>query len=167
MSAHDIAVLRYDLPFRAAGKGPPRPSDAARDREGIREIAHHLRQAHNVPVYLGGHSYGGRQTTMLAADEPSIADGLLLLSYPLHPPGKPDRLRTAHFPSLRVPALFVHGERDEFGTIAEMTQHLAAIPANTWLEVIDGAGHELASRAKLPLVADRIVAAFMDRFGLR
>jgi len=71
-------------------------------------------------VFLGGHSYGGRQTSMLIAEEPGLADGLLLLSYPLHPPRKPGELRTKHFPELRKAAFFVHGTRDPFGTIKEM-----------------------------------------------
>jgi predicted alpha/beta-hydrolase family hydrolase len=167
LEANGIAAHRFNLPFRASGKGPPRPADAARDREGIREVARMLRDKHKVPVYLGGHSYGGRQTSMLAAEDPDVAAGLLLMSYPLHPPGKPDQLRTAHLPSLRVPALFVSGTRDTFGTTDELTRHIAAIPAQTWLESIEGAGHGLASTARIPAVADRIVAAFLGRFGLR
>ena len=60
-------------------------------------------------VFAGGHSYGGRQTAMAAAERPELADGLVLLSYPLHPPGKPEQTRTAFFPEWRTPALFVHG----------------------------------------------------------
>src|SRR5579864_4729922 len=94
-------------------------------------------------VFLGGHSYGGRQSSMLAASEPGVCDGLLLLSYPLHPPKRPDELRTVHFPKLRTPALFVHGTRDPFGTLAEMESTLMLIPAPTDLIPVDGAGHDL------------------------
>jgi uncharacterized protein len=96
-----------------------------------------------VPLYLGGHSYGGRQTTMIAAEDRSVADALLLLSYPLHPPAQPDKLRTEHFPQLHVPALFVHGVKDEFGTIPEVEAALALIPARTQLRPVDKAGHSL------------------------
>ena len=75
----------------------------------------YLRGRVGGPVVLGGHSYGGRQATMLAAEEPGVAEALLLLSYPLHPPNKPAQLRTAHFPQLRTPALFVSGTKDPFG----------------------------------------------------
>jgi hypothetical protein len=80
---------------------------------------------------------------MLAAEEPSLVAGLLLLSYPLHPPDKPAQLRTAHFPVLLTPALFVHGTKDGFGTPDEMRAALALIPAPTALVCIEGAGHDL------------------------
>ena len=86
-----------------------------------------LRERVPGKVFLGGQSYGGRQSTMLAAEEPDLAAGLLLLSYPLHAPGRPADLRTAHFPELVTPALFVHGTRDPFGSIDQMQAALAAI----------------------------------------
>jgi predicted alpha/beta-hydrolase family hydrolase len=76
---------------------------------------------------------------MLAAEDPSVADKLLLISYPLHPPRRPEQLRTAHFPALRTPAVFVHGTRDPFGSPDEMR---AALPPGARLILIDGAGHE-------------------------
>jgi predicted alpha/beta-hydrolase family hydrolase len=94
-------------------------------------------------TFLGGHSYGGRQASMLFAEDP-IASGLLLLSYPLHPPEKPQQLRTVHFASLRTPALFVHGTRDPFGTIAELQSAIQQISAPTHLLTVAGAGHDLS-----------------------
>jgi uncharacterized protein len=139
-----VATLRCDLPFRQQRqKGPPFPAQAARDREGLRRAVEALREIAGRRVYLGGHSYGGRQATMLAAEEPNFADALLLLSYPLHPPCKPQELRTGHFGSIRIPALFVHGTRDSFGTIEEMRAALTLIPARTDLAIVDGAGHSL------------------------
>jgi hypothetical protein len=95
------------------------------------------------PLFLGGQSYGGRQATLLAAEEPELVSALLLFSYPLHPPGKPDRLRTEHLPRLRIPALFVQGTTDPFGTIDELRAALALIPVPTRLLPIEGAGHDL------------------------
>jgi predicted alpha/beta-hydrolase family hydrolase len=139
-----ITVLRCDLPFRQQRpKGPPFPAQAERDREGLRRAVEALREIATGRVFLGGHSYGGRQATMLAAEEPNAADGLLLLSYPLHPPHKPQQLRTGHFGSIQMPALFVHGTRDTFGTIDEMRGALALIPARTELAIVEGAGHSL------------------------
>jgi predicted alpha/beta-hydrolase family hydrolase len=142
-AAHGVAVLRYDLAFRQARpQGPPTGSQA-RDRDSIRNAAAALRElAPGVPVYLAGHSYGGRQTTMLAAEDGDVADALLLLSYPLHPPGQPEKLRTEHFGQLRTPALFVHGTRDEFGTLTEMEAALCLAPARTELRSVTG-GHGL------------------------
>ena len=77
-------------------------------------------------IFLGGHSYGGRQASMLCAAEPGLVDALLLLSYPLHPPQRPAELRTAHFPALRTPALFVSGVRDGFGSIDELASGVNA-----------------------------------------
>ena len=137
-------VFRFDLPFRRRrASGPPHPSTSAQDREGIHEAAILVRGEFPGELILGGQSYGGRQTTMLAAEQPQLANGLLLLSYPLHPPGKPTQLRTEHFPSIRAKAAFVHGARDSFGSPEEMRTALAFIPAVTSLHIIEGAGHDL------------------------
>jgi predicted alpha/beta-hydrolase family hydrolase len=95
-------------------------------------------------VFAGGHSYGGRQTSMLAAEDPTVADLLLFTSYPLHPPGKPEALRTDHWPSIQTPAFFVQGTKDPFGGIDEMQQHLQLIPARHELYAAQGQGHSLA-----------------------
>lgn len=143
-AASGVTVLRFDLAFRRKRRfGPPHPSGAAADRESIRAAVEALRAEIGGPYYMGGHSYGGRQATMLAAEEPEMAAGLLLLSYPLHPPNKPTELRTAHFPSLATPALFVHGDADPFGSPEEMRTALKLIPAATRLMVIESAGHDL------------------------
>lgn len=146
-------VLRWDLPFRQAGPRSSPGGSGLRDRNGIVQAAKELRQlAKGVPLYLAGQSYGGRQSSMVAAEDPALADGLLLLSYPLHPPGKPASLRTEHFSSLRTPVLFVHGTRDPFGTVEELREAIKLIPAAARLQVVDGAGHGVppATAASLP-----------------
>jgi uncharacterized protein len=158
-SAAGIVVLRCDLPFRQARPHGPPAGNGAADRAGLRRAMEVLREIAPGPMFLGGHSYGGRQGSMLAAEDPALADGLLLLSYPLHPPKKPDQLRTAHFPALRTPALFVHGSRDPFGSLEEMSAALALIPAATELLTIEAAGHDLG-RASHDEVARRALAAF-------
>ena len=138
------AVERVNLAFRdARPSGPPRPADAARDRAGLLRAVDAVRARGEGSLFLGGVSYGGRQASMLAAEHPGLVDALLLLSYPLHPPGAPERLRTQHFPRLRTPAVFVHGTKDPFGSIHELTAAIAAIPAQTALLQIIGAGHDL------------------------
>jgi predicted alpha/beta-hydrolase family hydrolase len=99
-------------------------------------------------LFLGGHSYGGRQSSMLCAEERNLVTALLLLSYPLHPPRKPEQQRTQHLPDLHTPALFVSGTRDPFGTTDELKQALKMIPAKTKLVAVEGAGHDLGFKGK-------------------
>ncbi|HEY0796140.1 MAG TPA: alpha/beta fold hydrolase [Acidisarcina sp.] len=145
--AAGITVLRYDLPFRQLRPhGPPPRGSAERDQQGLRAAVTSMRQQTTGRVFLGGHSYGGRQASILAAAEPSLIEALLLLSYPLHPPQRPNELRTAHFPNLKTPTLFVHGTRDGFATIEELSAALKLIPAPTKLLPILSAGHELMTK---------------------
>jgi len=163
--AAGVTVLRCDLPFRQARPhGPPMRGGSERDQEGLRAAVRALQRETSGAVSLGGHSYGGRQASMLAATAPDIVDRLLLLSYPLHPPKRPDQIRTAHFPSLQTPALFVSGERDGFGTKAEMKSALALIPARTQLMMVPGAGHELMTAKNRGEFPGNVVKAFLD-FG--
>lgn len=156
-------VLMCDLPFRQLRPtGPPRPGDAARDREGLKRAAELMRSRVHGRVFLGGQSYGGRQATMLVADEPKLTDGLLLTSYPLHPPGKPDQLRTQHFPRLQTPALFVEGSRDAFASFEEMEKALKLIPARTSMLRIEGGGHDLVGRK--PAAAEQLARKILDNF---
>lgn len=144
-----FTVLRCNLPFRQNRSfGPPRPGDAACDRRGLKNAVSVMRNLASGRLFLSGHSYGGRQATLLCAEEPGLVDGLLLLSYPLHPPGKPAQLRTQHLPKLQTPALFVHGTRDAFGAIEEMEAALKLIPAKTKLLRVEGAGHDLGFKGK-------------------
>ncbi len=160
-AAAGITVLRCDLPFRQQRPhGPPFPAMAPRDRAGLKRAVLWLRCRVTGAVYLGGHSYGGRQATMLAADEPDLAAGLLLLSYPLHPPRRPADLRTAHFPKLTTPALFVHGARDPFGSTAGMSAALESIAGPHRLVTIEGAGHDLGAKKSAARAASAALAAF-------
>src|SRR5215471_18578037 len=149
LAERGFTVLRIDLPFRAARPtGPPRPGDAARDRQGLQRAAELLRAKVSGRLFIGGHSYGGRQASMLLAEMPIVADGLLLLSYPLHPPKKPMDLRTKHFAEMGRTAFFAHGTRDPFGSIAEMQAAMKLLRVQHELLVVEGAGHDL--RVKKP-----------------
>jgi predicted alpha/beta-hydrolase family hydrolase len=162
------AVLRCDLPFRQERRsGPPSPGNAERDRAGLRNAVAAMRQHISGRVFLGGHSYGGRQSTMLCAGEPDLVAGLLLLSYPLHPPRKPDQLRTQHLPNLRTRSLFVHGTRDPFGSVEEIEEARKLVPARTELLKVDGAGHDLgfkgtAKAAELPALILKAFTAMLQ-----
>src|SRR5271157_3867891 len=149
LAGHGYLVLRCDLPFRQERRsGPPFPGNAERDRAGLGNAVAVLRRSVAGRIFLGGHSYGGRQATMLCASEPELVSGLFLLSYPLHPPCKPEQLRIQHLPNLRTPSLFVHGMRDPFGSAGEMTNALRLIPAKTELITVEGAGHDLGFKGK-------------------
>jgi hypothetical protein len=160
-----IAVLRCDLPFRQLHpKGPPMGRVADRDQRGLRAAVQLLRRQCDRRIFLGGHSYGGRQATMLAATDSSLVDGLLLLSYPLHPPGKPEQLRTAHFPKLRNPLLFIQGTRDPFGSPEEMTAALQLISAPTKLVLVEGT-HSLTTAKNRTQLPQTILEAFQQFFA--
>jgi len=143
-----FAVLRCDLPFRQQRSfGPPRPGDAARDRLGLKNAIAAIKKLYSGRTFLGGQSYGGRQASMLLAEE-QLADGLLLLSYPLHAPSRPDQPRIQHLSQIAVPVMFVHGTRDPFGSIDEIESARNLIPAKTLLLPVEGAGHDLGFKAK-------------------
>jgi len=149
LCAAGFTVLRCDLPYRQSRSyGPPGPGDAARDRAGLKNAIAAMKKITAGRIFLGGHSYGGRQASMLCAEEADLVEGLLLLSYPLHPPRKPEQQRTQHLPDLRTPSLFVQGTRDPFGTVTELEQALKMIPGKTKLFVVEGGGHDLGFKGK-------------------
>lgn len=169
-SVRGFTVLRCNLPYRQVRSfGPPGPGDAIRDRAGLRNAVACVREIVGAPllagvarngdfaasdngssgrIFLSGHSYGGRQCSMLCAEEPDIAEGLMLLSYPLHPPRRPEQQRTQHLPDLRTPTLFVHGTRDPFAAIEELQRAIKMIPGKTKLLEVEGAGHDLGFKGK-------------------
>lgn len=142
-------AVRYNLPYRRRRpKGPPSGS-AAGDRAGIVEAITLCRGLSGGPLIAGGHSYGGRQTSMVVAGGEALpikVDVLTLFSYPVHPPGKPERPRTEHLPDIRVPTAFTHGTSDPFGTPGELRDAAALIAAPTEVVEIAGARHDLRSK---------------------
>ncbi|BBY27816.1 alpha/beta family hydrolase [Mycolicibacterium sediminis] len=138
-------AVRFDLPYRRRRpKGPPSGSATA-DREGIVEAVESVRGMVEGPVLAGGHSYGGRMTSMAVAGGLAV-DVLTLFSYPLHPPGKPERLRTEHLPAIAVPTVFTHGTSDPFGTIDELRAAAALITGPTAVVEVTGARHDLGAK---------------------
>ena len=145
-AARGWLAVRYNLPYRRRRpKGPPSGS-AATDRAGIVEAIEVCRGLAAGPLIVGGHSYGGRQTSMVVAAGEASADVLTLFSYPVHPPGKPERARTEHLPDITVPTVFTHGTSDPFGTPAEVRDAAALISAPTEVVEITGARHDLGSK---------------------
>jgi predicted alpha/beta-hydrolase family hydrolase len=132
-------VVRMDFPYRKAGrKAPDRPpvliAAARQEAEDLARRCDHL--------VMGGRSMGGRMCSMAAAEGVEVA-GLVLISYPLHPPGRPDKLRVEHFIELECPCLFVSGTRDAFGAPAELEAATAAMPGPVTHRWIDGKDHAL------------------------
>ncbi|HWF68508.1 MAG TPA: alpha/beta family hydrolase [Mycobacterium sp.] len=139
-------AVRYNLPYRRRRpKGPPSGS-AATDRAGIVEAIAVCRGLADGPLIAGGHSYGGRQTSMVIAEGAQPVDVLTLFSYPVHPPGKPERARTEHLPGITVPTVFTHGTSDPFGTLDEVRAAAALIAAPAEIVEITGARHDLGSK---------------------
>jgi uncharacterized protein len=133
--------VRADFGYRKAGRRAP--DRAPKLLAEVRAEAQLL--AADGPLVLGGRSMGGRMCSLAVgdADDPLPAAGLVLICYPLHPPGKPDNLRVEHFPRLRAPCLFVSGTRDAFGTPDELQHWTATIPGAVTHHWLEGKGHDL------------------------
>ncbi|WP_322858595.1 alpha/beta family hydrolase [Mycobacterium europaeum] len=142
-------AVRYNLPYRRRRPTGPPSGSAAADRAGIVEAITLCRGLADGPLIAGGHSYGGRQTSMVVAAReafPVEVDMLTLFSYPVHPPGKPERTRTEHLPDIRVPTVFTHGTSDPFGTPDELRAAAALVTGTTAVVEIAGARHDLRSK---------------------
>jgi predicted alpha/beta-hydrolase family hydrolase len=156
------SVERLDFPYRREGRRAP--DRAPKLMAAIREDLSTVRRRRG-PVVMGGRSMGGRMTSMVAADVDGGGPvarlaGLVLICYPLHPPGKPERLRVEHLVDLAVPCLFISGTRDPFGTPAELTEWTATIPAPVEHVWIEGGRHDLRG-------ADDTIAAAVADFVAR
>jgi uncharacterized protein len=155
-----VRVDRIDFPYRLAGKkAPDRPPVLlATVIEAASALAAEL-GVDGRTIAVGGRSMGGRMCSMAVADGMAAA-ALVLVSYPLHPPGKPERLRTEHFEAITLPCLFVSGTRDSFGTREELESATAAIPGPVTHVWIEGGDHGL--RRKDAEVADHVRDWFLD-----
>jgi uncharacterized protein len=161
-------AVRYNLPYRRRRpKGPPSGS-AATDQAGVVEAVEFVRTLAAGPVIAGGHSYGGRMTSMAVADGRARVDALTLFSYPLHPPGKPEKVRTEHLPRIEVPTVFTHGTSDPFGSVDELRAAAMAIPAACEVVEITGARHDLGSKAlDVPVLAVDAALRLLSRGAVK
>ena len=138
-------AIRYNLPFRRRRPTGPPSGSSATDQAGIADAVGLASTMAGGPLIAGGHSYGGRLTSMAVADGLPL-EVLTLFSYPLHPPGKPERLRTEHFGSITVPTVFTHGTSDPFGSIAELRSAAALLSGPAEIVEVSGARHDLGSK---------------------
>ena len=156
-----IPVARVDFPYRRKGPGRRPPDRMPVLIEAVNEAVVEAAEAWDVSpkrLVVGGRSMGGRAASMAMADGLAVA-GLILLSYPLHPPGKPDKLRVDHLDRLTKPVLLVQGRKDPFGTPEEFAEHLPAIEGPVTERWVDG-GHD-----PRPSRDDEIVDAVADWLG--
>lgn len=157
-----LPVARHEFAYRRAGrKAPPRaPKLVAELREDLPAIAAGLGVTPDAMV-IGGRSMGGRVCSMAVA-EGLPAAGLVLLSYPLHPPGKPDTLRTEHFGDIDVPVLFVSGSKDPFGSPDDFAAHVGAIAGPVTSVFLDGGAHDPSSRAHRAAIVEAVTGWVTD-----
>ena len=138
-----VATLRFNFPYRESGRRAPGAQKQSEDC--YRAIVEHVRRE-GLPTLCGGKSYGGRMATHIAADGVPM-DGLVLLSYPLHPPGKPERLRDAHLGDVDAPMLFIQGTRDPFATPELLEKTVRSLGRATLVRV-EGGNHSLNVRGR-------------------
>jgi uncharacterized protein len=149
LAARGIDVVTFDFPYMHAKRAAPDKAPVLEScfRSVIAAAQADKRLARHR-LFIGGKSMGGRMATHLGAQDVAGLTGIVVLGYPLHPPGAPEKLRVAHLPSITVPLLIVQGEKDAFGAPAEFTSHLKTIKAPVELQAIPGADHSLTVRSK-------------------
>ena len=147
LAAGGLSVLRFNFPYIDAGRRmPDSPPVLLETWDAImREAA---RRAEGLPLVAGGKSMGGRMASMLAAERgPGFpAKALVFFGYPLHPPGRPDRLRDAHLPRIRIPMIFIQGSRDALARLDLMEALVARLQPLASLHVVDGGDHSFRRR---------------------
>ncbi len=162
LAGHGIAVLRFNFPYREAGRGGP--GSARQSEEAYRAVADAARIP-GVPLYIGGKSYGGRMASHIVAAGFAV-DGLVLISYPLHPPGQFEKLRTDHLPAISVPTLVVRGTTDAFSREDLFDAAMLTLPRAEVVQV-EGGDHSLRARGRKPdeVLADvsEAVSGFIRR----
>ena len=166
-----IATLRFDFPYMAAGRG--RVDSPAVACEAIDAAFVAARERTKLPIWLGGHSFGGRMASHAVVDRGVPAVGLIFCSFPLHMPGKPDTKRAQHLARIKQPMLFLSGTRDELAESALLEPLVASLPGAKlhWLDTADHGYRVLKrSRASAEGVFDemgRVARAFIDAQGAR
>lgn len=147
-----LPVARVDFPYRKAGKSFPDKAPVLVQcvKDEVRTFAASL-GVETTSLVIGGRSMGGRMCSMAVADveDPLLVAGLILVSYPLHPPKKPEALRVEHLPRITVPTLCISGTKDDFGSPEELTEAFAVVPAPVTWQWVENARHELARKDEM------------------
>lgn len=148
LAARHISVVTFDFPYMRERRHVPDKAPVL--ESAFREVIDAAREwSGKKQVFIGGKSMGGRMATHLGAQGLEDLQGIIALGYPLHPPGRPDKPRTEHLPSIRVPVLIVQGERDTFGTPDELKPVIATMKkARVTMHAVKGGDHSLTVRGK-------------------
>jgi predicted alpha/beta-hydrolase family hydrolase len=162
LADRNIAVLRFNLAYREAGRKAP--GSATESEACWRGVADAMRVA-GVPLFCGGKSYGGRMATHVAASGYPV-DGLVLLSYPLHPPGKPERIRDEHLSDIAAPMLFIQGTKDTFATPSLLRKTIDRLPSASYVP-IEGGEHSLRVKGRQAADVTQEIADAIASFVLR
>jgi predicted alpha/beta-hydrolase family hydrolase len=165
LAARDIDVVTFDFLYASRGKRAPDKNDVL-EATWLAVISAMRARFPGRPVVLGGKSMGGRIASQVAArgeEETGPIAGLVFLGYPLHPPGKPDVLRTGHWPLVRAPMLFVQGTRDPFGGPEDLAPHLADLRAKSTMLSVQGGDHSFAVLKRNGTPQDEVHRQVLDR----
>jgi uncharacterized protein len=169
--AHGLAergfdVVTFNFSYMEQGRRVPDPKAKLEScYSAVIAAARAHRKLKSNATVIGGKSMGGRIASQVAAAGETDLKGLVFLGYPLHPPGKPDQLRSEHLPKVRVPMLFVQGSRDAFGTPAEIRTLIKRLRLPATLYVVEGGDHSLKVPKSIGVPQERIYETVMDEIG--
>jgi uncharacterized protein len=163
LAERGILTATFDFPYMAAGRKVPDRAPVLED--AWRESIAHARQRpefNGLPLFIGGKSMGGRIASQAAAASALPIAGLVFLGYPLHPPGKPDKRRDAHLPSISAPMLFVQGSNDAFGSAHEIRELLPRLNDGTELYEVEGGDHSFKVPARFGRTQSSVFESIYD-----
>ena len=169
LAERGVDVVTFDFPYMHARKGAPDKAPVLEHcfRAAV-EASRALGGRGGHRLFIGGKSMGGRMATHLGAEGVAGLQGIVVLGYPLHPPGQPDKLRVGHLPAIAAPLLVVQGERDAFGAPSELEPHMKTVKTPVTLHAIAGADHSLSVRGtRGPAVFESMLAVVADWIAVR
>jgi predicted alpha/beta-hydrolase family hydrolase len=158
-----VGVVTFNFLYMEQGRRTPDPKEKL--EACYRQVIRAVREdslAQGRALLVGGKSLGGRMASHLAAENDGGIRGLICLGYPLHPPGKPERERSAHFQNIRVPSLFVQGSRDAFGTPDELRPRLNLLSAPAQLRIVEGGDHSFSVPKNWPVPQRQVYESIKD-----
>jgi uncharacterized protein len=166
LAARGIDAVTFNFFFTEHGRRAPDPKDKleACYRAVIETVRAHKKLARNR-LAIGGKSMGGRIASQVAAAGVSDLAGLIFLGYPLHPPGKPEKLRAEHLPKIKAPMLFVQGSRDVFGTPEELRPIIKKLNPRTALYVVEGGDHSFKVPKSAGITQEEVYRAVQDEIA--